>query len=140
MARTEDNQQKFYDACLRVREAWGLNTSTFDEIVRLIGQVIWTSTQPGVDEARAQVQVEAIWFEWTQYRAFSFMRATSSSNKVSATISRFPGGKHYHVTLLGSDVNIAEKFNTQPEAQKFYNSQLKRLKKEGREIIESGAV
>jgi len=127
-------QEKLNKACNDVRAAWGLRTSTFEQISGLIAAVAHAGIQEGVDQKRADVAFGAIWNEWTRWRALPFMLA--KREQVSATITRWPNGRHYYVTLMGDGVNISEKFNTQPEAQKFLDEQVRRLIAEGREVLQ----
>lgn len=129
----DQNQQKFFDACCKVRHYWGLKTSTFEQIGNLIANALHASLQDGVDQKKAEIHFGALWDEWTRWRATGFL--LQERKKVAATISRWPNGNHYYVTLIGDGVNISKKFNTQPEAQKFYNRQIHRIEKQGRKVI-----
>lgn len=130
-----DNQQKFYAACNEVRKMWGLKTSTFEQVCSLIGKAISASVQPGVDQERAGIHITALWDEWARWRASDFILQERS--QVAATISRWPRGRHYHASLIGDGVHIFDKFNTPVEARKFLDKHIRRLRKEGREIIDS---
>src|SRR5262249_54610406 len=123
------NEEKFLDACRAVRAAWGLKTSTFDQVCRLIAGALSASLKPGVDPDLADLHFMAIWEEWTRWRATDFMLA--SPKEVSAMITKWPRGNHYHVTLRGNGVNITEKFNEQGDAQTFLNRETDGLKKRG---------
>ena len=74
-------QRAFYDACNKLREAWGNRNSTFEKICHLIANVITASTKEGVDQEKAASQVECIWSEWTRYRCFFFHAEVAKENK-----------------------------------------------------------
>lgn len=128
-------QRAFYDACNKLRGAWGNRNSTFEKICHLIANVITTSTKDGVDQEKAASQIEYMWWEWVNFRCFFFMM--KSPKKISATITKWPNGNHFYVKIHGIGVLIEERFNTQPEAQKFLNKHVKNLKAEGFELIQS---
>ena len=134
----KDNQQKFYDACNEVRKMWGLKSSTFEQVSNLLSKALSASLQPGVDQKTADIHIDALWHEWTKWRAMDFL--LQERKQVSATLSRWPRGRHYHVSLIGDGVNIFDKFNTPTEAEKFLNRHIRRLRRQGREVIDSRAV
>ena len=134
----QSNQQKFYEACNKVRQAWGLRTSTFEQISNLMARAIHASIQPGVDQERADMLVRGMLEEWVRWRAAGFLLQAPA--RVSATISRWPNGNHYYVTLVGNGVDIQEKFNAKAEAESWLATQVRKLKQEGREVIRASAT
>ena len=129
------NERKFLDICCEVRQKWGLKTSTFEQLSGLIGQALSASVKPGVDDENAELHLTMLRDEWTRWRATGFL--LQERKQVAATLSRWPRGRHYYVSFVGDGLNIRGKFNTQAEAQQFYDKEVRRLKREGRTIIDS---
>jgi hypothetical protein len=126
-------QQQFYKACAKVRELWGLRTSTFEQITNAIAHAFVLSLAPSVDEKRAKTGFEALYFEWTQWRATYFL--LQARKEVAASISKWPNGVHYYVRLFGEGVDVTEKFNRQADAQRFFDRQVSRYVAEGRKVL-----
>jgi hypothetical protein len=127
------NQEKFHKAICDIRKAWGLKTSTFEEICQLIGIAISLSANSDVNDEMAQVAMEAIWLEWTGYRAGYFMM--KSPEEVYTNIVRWPQGKHYYVKIYGNGVSIEEKFNRVQDAEKFLKDEVVKLEQQGKKVI-----
>lgn len=129
------NQEKFNKALLDVRTAWGLKTSTFESISQLIGIAISSSCGPEVNQAQAQTMIEAMWMEWVEHRAKYFL--LKAPDEISATIVRWPKGKHYYVNIIGKGVNVQEKFDRVQDAESFMNSEVERLERIGKTVKKS---
>lgn len=127
------NQQLFNEYVCKIREKWGNKNSTFEEICDLIGLAITQSAQPDINQEQAQTMIEAIWIEWTRFRATYFM--TKSPNEVFTSIKRWPSGKHYYVKIYGNCELIEHKFNTVKEAEAFLKQEENSLKAIGKKII-----
>jgi len=130
-----DNQQKFYDACCEVRKYWGLTSSTFEQISNLLAKALSASIQDGVDKTKADIHFSSLWEEWVRWRSSSFL--LQERKKIAATISKWPNGNHFYVSLIGDGVHEKEKFNTQVDAQKFYNKRIRHFQAQGKEIVDS---
>lgn len=130
---TTGNQGKFYDDCNKVRQLWGLRTSTFEQIATAIAIAFESSLLPGVDESKAKIAFEALFNEWTEWRATSFL--LQARKQVSASITKWPKGNHYYVRFFGDGVDVSEKFNTPEAAQRFFKRQVAKCEHEGRNVI-----
>lgn len=128
-----NNQEQFNGYLIAIRKAWGLKTSTYEKICRLIGNAITFSVLPNIDQEQASVAIEAIWLEWTTYRASYFF--FKSPEEIFTSISRFPLGEHYYVKVYGKDILIEKKFNTVKEAESYLATEVSKLESLGKKII-----